>query len=212
MSVVLTFTVPGGQFALGRAMPEGGIRAELDRAVPLGGRTPPFLWAYADDPALDAFEGNLGEDEGVAGASVVDAFDDRRLYRIDWADPLRGVLAHLEEASASLSDASGTREAWEFTARFPTQDALSSFHGACRDDDIDLTVTSVNRLDPANDQTYGLTASQRETLVRAHEAGFYNIPRDTTTVELAEELGISDQSLSERLRRAHAALVEQTLL
>ncbi|QLC32831.1 helix-turn-helix domain-containing protein [Halarchaeum sp. CBA1220] len=212
MSVVLTFTVPGGQFALGRAMPEGGIRAELDRVVPLGNRTPPLLWAYADERALDAYEGRLGEDADVADVSVVDAFEDRRLYRIDWTEPPRGVFAHLEAASASLTGASGDREEWEFSARFPTQDALSEFHDACRDDGIDLSVTSLSRFDPSGERAYGLTANQRETLVRAYDAGFYEIPRDITTVDLATDIGISDQSLSERLRRAHAALVEGTLL
>ncbi|GAA0299080.1 helix-turn-helix domain-containing protein [Halarchaeum salinum] len=212
MSVVLTFTVPGGQFALGRAMPEGGIRAELDRVVPLGDKTPPFLWAYADAPALDDFETRLAGDADVAGVEAVDAFDDRRLYRVDWANADTDVLSHLRAASASLSGATGTRDAWKFTARFPTQDDLSRFHDACRDAGFDLTVTGVNRLDPDEERDDGLTTNQRETLVRAYEAGFYDIPRKTTTVELADELGISDQSLSERLRRAHAALVEDSLL
>ncbi|GGM55173.1 putative DNA binding protein [Halarchaeum rubridurum] len=212
MSVVLTFTVPGGQFALGRAMPEGGIRAELDRVVPLGVDTPPFLWAYADADALDDFQTRLAGDADVADVEAVDVFDDRRLYRVDWASSETCVLSHLRRASASLSGATGTRDAWEFTARFPSQDALSGFHDACREADIDLTVTGVNRLDPTEERDDGLTANQRETLRRAYEAGFYDIPRGTTTVELAEELGISDQSLSERLRRAHAALVERTLL
>lgn len=211
MSVVLTFTVPGSQFALGRATPEGGMRAELDRVVPLGETGPPFLWGYADRRALDDFVECLRDDREIADARVVDGFDDRSLYRIDWADSSTGVMAHLEASDASLREASGDSDAWKFRARFPTQEALSGFHDACRDDGIDLEVTGVNRLDPASETAYGLTASQRETLVRAHEAGFYDIPRDTTTVELAEELGISDQSLSERLRRAHAALIEDTL-
>ncbi|WP_249361517.1 helix-turn-helix domain-containing protein [Haloterrigena sp. H1] len=32
--------------------------------------------------------------------------------------------------------------------------------------------------------------------------GYYDIPRGCTTAELADELGISDQAVTERLRRA----------
>ncbi|GGN14762.1 helix-turn-helix domain-containing protein [Halarchaeum nitratireducens] len=212
MSVVLTFTIPGSQFALGRAMPEGGIRAELDRVVPLAADTPPFLWAHAGGDALDDFQTRLAGDPDVASVETVDAFDDQRLYRVDWAASGTGVLSHLRRTSASLSGATGTRDAWEFTARFPSREALSEFHDACREAEFDLTVTGVAPLDPLDEPDDGLTANQRETLRRAHEAGFYDIPRGTTTVDLAADLGISDQSLSERLRRAHAALVERTLL
>jgi predicted DNA binding protein len=59
---------------------------------------------------------------------------------------------------------------------------------------------------------YGLTTAQREALVLAVESGYYDIPRTCTTVEVAEELGISDQAVTERLRRAIVNLVDNSLL
>jgi predicted DNA binding protein len=41
--------------------------------------------------------------------------------------------------------------------------------------------------------------------------GYYDIPRRTSMGELAAELGISDQAVSERLRRAIVALVRNTM-
>ncbi|GAB3704987.1 helix-turn-helix domain-containing protein [Halorubrum pallidum] len=41
--------------------------------------------------------------------------------------------------------------------------------------------------------------------------GYYEIPRGCTTKELADELEISDQAVTERLRRAIVALVTYTL-
>lgn len=41
--------------------------------------------------------------------------------------------------------------------------------------------------------------------------GYYDIPRGCTTKELADELGISDQAVTERLRRAIGSLVRHTL-
>jgi hypothetical protein len=46
----------------------------------------------------------------------------------------------------------------------------------------------------------------------AVEAGYHDIPRTCTTVELADKLGISDQAVTERLRRAIVNLVSNTLL
>jgi predicted DNA binding protein len=46
-----------------------------------------------------------------------------------------------------------------------------------------------------------LTARQRETLRLAHERGYFEIPREVTLDDLADELGVSNQAVSERLRR-----------
>lgn len=59
---------------------------------------------------------------------------------------------------------------------------------------------------------YGLTEPQRETLTRAVQGGYYSIPRRMSTKDLAEELGISDQTVTERLRRAIVTIVENTLM
>ena len=39
-----------------------------------------------------------------------------------------------------------------------------------------------------------------------------SIPRQTSTQDLAEEFGVSDQAVTERLRRAIITLVENTLI
>jgi predicted DNA binding protein len=41
--------------------------------------------------------------------------------------------------------------------------------------------------------------------------GYYDIPRGCTTNELADDLGISDHAVTERLRRAIVMLVTYTL-
>jgi len=42
--------------------------------------------------------------------------------------------------------------------------------------------------------------------------GYYDIPRGCTTAELADELGISDQAVTERLRRAIGTFGRYALL
>jgi len=52
-----------------------------------------------------------------------------------------------------------------------------------------------------------LSDRQREAIVAAHEAGYYAIPRETTTTELSTELGINRRTFEEHLRRAENKLV-----
>ena len=59
---------------------------------------------------------------------------------------------------------------------------------------------------------YGVTQLQRDTLMRAVQGGYYSIPRQMSTQDLADEFGISDQAVTERLRRAIVTLTENTLI
>lgn len=52
-----------------------------------------------------------------------------------------------------------------------------------------------------------LTAAQDAALRGAVEAGYYQIPRPLNLHQLAEKLGVSSASLSERLRRAEARVI-----
>jgi predicted DNA-binding protein YlxM (UPF0122 family) len=49
-------------------------------------------------------------------------------------------------------------------------------------------------------------------LVLAVRNGYYSIPRQVSTQELADTLEISDQAVTERLRRAIETLVENTII
>jgi predicted DNA binding protein len=97
---------------------------------------------------------------------------------------------------------------WPFTLRFPSHSALSSFHEMAQDAGLDVDVLRVYNVGRAEtDPLFGLTDRQREALVLAVSEGYYDIPRECTTVELGDRLGISDQAVTERLRRAIGTLV-----
>jgi predicted DNA binding protein len=70
----------------------------------------------------------------------------------------------------------------------------------------------VYEVDSAERVRFGLTEEQQEALVESYEHGYYEVPRDLDASALAERLDISHQALSERLRRATGALVEDALL
>lgn len=56
-----------------------------------------------------------------------------------------------------------------------------------------------------------LTERQRETLMAAHEAGYYNWPRDTTGEAIADDLGISPATFHQHLRAAEQKLIAISL-
>ncbi|MEA3200723.1 MAG: hypothetical protein QOE90_2151 [Thermoplasmata archaeon] len=66
---------------------------------------------------------------------------------------------------------------------------------------------AITSLRPAPPERRMLTAAQEEALREAVEAGYYKIPRPLNLHELAQRLGITAASLSERLRRAEARIL-----
>jgi len=58
---------------------------------------------------------------------------------------------------------------------------------------------------------FGLTDRQAEALTAAYEKGFYAIPREHTSAEIADELGLSRRTFEEHLRRAEGKVVGELL-
>jgi len=53
-----------------------------------------------------------------------------------------------------------------------------------------------------------LSARQREVFTTAYERGYYELPRGTTTAEIAAEVGVQRRTAEDHLRRAERRLVE----
>jgi len=58
---------------------------------------------------------------------------------------------------------------------------------------------------------WNLTARQEEALRAAHEAGYFEVPRDADAGEVAARLGIGKSAFLERLRRAERSLFGELL-
>ena len=56
-----------------------------------------------------------------------------------------------------------------------------------------------------------LTDRQREVLDVAYEFGYYDVPRRSSTAEVAAELGVDDSTVAEHLQRAEHNLLEYLL-
>lgn len=212
MSVIVEITVPAADFELGRSLQttDNGARFELERMIPTTDRVIPYFWAKDTDFA--ALTASLSDDENVLGLTLLDDFDDRALFRIEWPSDINGLVGSIKAHGATIIDAAGTNERWEFQLRFPDSADISGFHADCKRQGIHLDLRRLYRPEQSDLETSGLTPTQRETLLTALEEGYFSIPRRTTGEELAEKLGVSDQAVSERLRRAQTTVFTSLLL
>jgi predicted DNA binding protein len=212
MSVIVELEVAAHEFELGRILQvTAGMRVEMETIVPAADRAVPLFWVYEAD--ADAFESSVRGHESVNSITAVDIFEDRALYAMDWAVGSDQFFQAVVGNEGSILNATGFTREWDFELRFASHDDLGSFRADLEDARVTFEVLRVyNPTRPDAGPWYGLTPSQREALVLAVEAGYYDIPRTCTTVELADKLDISDQAVTERLRRAIVNLVSNTLL
>lgn len=209
MSVILTVELPASEFAIGRVIEAvDGVQIELESIVPLGTQAMPVL--EVQDPDHDSFAQRLEEHPAVTSVVAIEQSEDTGMYAAEWTKEPGPFYQALIDHTATILSATKDDDRWTFNLRFPSHEALTAFREQINEAGIDLEVRRVSQSDqsaiPPED---GLSAVQRETLELAVSEGYYSIPRKTTTAELGEQLGVSDQAVVERLRRAMTTLGEQ---
>lgn len=210
MSVVANFSVPARAFCLGEsleAVPTATV--ELDRVV---AHSPthvmPFVWIIGTD--RENFDAALAEDPTVENANVTDSFEETHLYHIDWASVVDERLSIILDHGGVVLEARGAGEKWRLWVRFDSREYFSEF----RDHFSEFGEVTLHKITSPNTPggvQYGVTTKQREALLTAFDAGYYDMPRTATGEEIAQELGISQQSVSRRLRRGINSLIKYTL-
>ena len=165
-----------------------------------------LVWVETDD--IDATDAALKADSTVDGVEQLGDVDGKWLYRIGWKTPVSVALAVLLE-DATMLGATGENDGWSFRVLFPKRNALSIAASVFEQYDVDLRIERIYELGAGGEHgEYDLTEEQRKALEAALENGYFKVPRDTTLGSIADDLGISHQALSERLRRASEILAE----
>jgi predicted DNA binding protein len=211
MATVLEFTSPAEEFPLGTVFENlPGVTVELERLVPHETLIIPYFWVRGADAGdiEAAFEAHAG----VVDVELVDRVDSEYLMRAEWAGEYFGILNALAETNVSVLSGVGTNDGWDFEVRGESRETISEFRTLCQDHDIPLEITAVHALLPFQGDNFDLTDPQREALVLAYERGYFDSPRTASLEDVADELGITQQSLSSRLRRGHRRLIGGTLV
>ena len=112
------------------------------------------------------------------------------------------------DGGGTLTGLHGASGRWKLRVVAPDRAAIARAYDALEDLGCDPNCRSITTFGDEWARSAGVTDKQYQALTRAFELGYYDIPRDVTTGELATDLGISHQALSERFRRAHKGLIE----
>lgn len=211
MATVMEFTSPADEFPLGSVFETlPGVTVELERLIPHESLIIPYFWVRGAE--VEDIAGSFEAHAGVTNIKLIDTVEDEYLMRAEWEREYVGVLTALAETHLVVLSGVGTIDGWKFEVRGESREDISEFREYCQAEDIPITITAVHALLPIQGEGYELTNAQREALVLAYECGYYDSPRDASLEDVAAELGITQQSLSSRLRRGNRRLIAATLI
>lgn len=211
MSVIADFSVPADQFPLGNLLEvRPGVQIRLESLIPTGHSVIPYFWV--ESPDVEAVEEALHGSDIVEAVEQVDRVGNETLFRVTWAESVNGVIETIRDTESVILGGKGHGDHWSFQLRFPENDSLSSFYRNVIDKGIDLELEGVhNPLESSEPPELQLTDEQREALVVALDRGYFEVPRETTLVELADVLDISDSAVSQRIRRGLSKILSTRL-
>lgn len=210
MAAIVDLEIPAEQ--LGLARPFAAVPAiEIDLAGLIGDGLPLL---HASGPDRAAVEQALADAAAVTMVeSLTEQGQGRWLFRVAFGPPVTAFQHDVGSHQGAILEAVGVDRYWAITLLFPDRKRLSAAHETIENAGIDPRITRITDVDAVDDgpSTSPLTRTQYETLATAHELGYFDVPRQVTLEELAEELEVSHQALSERLRRSHETLVRTQL-
>lgn len=212
MSVVADFTVSAKSFTLSQTLTaEPDMIVEAERLATHSTEWAlPFLWASGGD--FETFHEAMQDDPTVANATVIEESGDSVLYEVEWSDEIINIIDEIINQHANILRAKAHSETWRLQLRFAEDKLVSSFQEHFSEQGRTFTVNKLSHPTAPRQREYGLTAVQRDTLATALHEGYFNVPRDLTIEELADTLGISSNAASQRIRRASASLIQDTIV
>ncbi|MFD1511834.1 helix-turn-helix domain-containing protein [Halomarina rubra] len=205
MSLIAAHRVQSPALAMADTLAASDVSVSLERArQTTAGQSRLHFWANGVD--LDGFERRLQSDGTVSGVVRLD--DDGagdRLYSAQ-VETRATLTAASEESDATWLTLQYDDDWWHTESRFPDQDALDSYRTWLTERDAAVHLDNVY-VEDDDDEGPNLTRRQRETVVLALEKGYFEVPRKATLADLAVEFDVSEQAISQRLRRAYSRLV-----
>ncbi|MDS0296330.1 helix-turn-helix domain-containing protein [Halogeometricum luteum] len=201
MSLVAEFSLPRTDLLLGRVPTDWTGRVEFERVVSAPS-TPLSLLRVSGD--AEAFAASARADAAVESLVELDDSPAGTRYRLSWSAAAESVLRPLLREATVVEAAAGQR--WRFRLRFAEFDDLTAFRRRVDDTCTSLELRRLRDESRAEETKTRITEVQRRTLTVAVREGYFEVPRSATLSDLAAELDVSKQAVSERLRRALSPL------
>lgn len=211
MPEIAEFSIPAESFALGQTLSQfPDVAVEADRIVAHApGTTMPAIWAT--DGRAPGFEAAMAEDETVEEIRASASFDDEHLFHVQWTEEVEAFVGDVVDHAGTVLEASATDEQWVLRIRFMTREQFRTFQREFTDQWGDFRLTQLFSVKYPRHTRGDVTSEQYEALTTAAEMGYYAVPNQASTEEVANELGISPQAVSERLRRGTENLIRDMM-
>ena len=213
MNPIVRCSIPSRNDPLGIGLkPSANTSLTIEPHISVGGPFSILLAVYDDTD--QTVKSGLEQTAAVTVECLEEGSENpsRQLYGIEWHATSTGIFACVRQSDATLLSGSYRSGQWEFELQFFSK-SFSEFSNACRTQNLELTIQSITH-NPLNADGQGggqlqrlLTEKQHEAIVRATAMGYFEIPRQISTGDLADQFGISDTALSQRLRRGTSRIV-----
>lgn len=210
--LIVTVTLPPEAVALEhtlREVPELVVEAERIAAHSTNW-TMPCLWMASPD--FENVDAVLADDPTVHEVKETHEFVQEKYYNIEWSDDVISRVDAYVDEEASILEARASDGRWRMRIRFVSRKQFACFRDYLEEQRYSFQVLDFTEPRAPRQSVGELTTNQRDALAIAFERGYYDVPRAITARDLAEELDMSHQSLSELLRRGAANLIRSTLI
>ncbi|WP_435334222.1 helix-turn-helix domain-containing protein [Haloarchaeobius sp. TZWWS8] len=202
MTVSIAVTVPVESVIPGHnRFVEPEQSAEFERVVSCGPGEMTTLWVSG--PEHSRVPEPLEAHPGIERVTSLEQYEDSSLYELSFSETSGPVALAIKETAVQVLRSETVDESLLLTLRFRSHEDLEEFIQTLREDSIAFELAWKGDSEITQDGGVDrLTQRQRRTLWLAYERGYFDIPRRATLAELADELDVSSQAVSERLRRA----------
>jgi predicted DNA binding protein len=200
--IVLTETVAYDRTSSVRSLSEAGTD-------PSSGK----FFYRVESADFHRFEDGLRRDHTVGEFErVIETGDGEAIYSFEYTDEAKIFSPIISIENGVVLDMENDGDAWIFTVWMPERANLAALWDTARRDDIGIELLRVNQYAGLDTTDAGLTDSQREALLVAFEAGYFEEPRNATLGEVAAELDSSQPAAGGLLRRGIERLIVSSLM
>ena len=200
--IVLTETVVYDSSATVTSVSEAGTDPQSGR----------FLY-HVESPDFLRFEEGLRNDHTIGTFErVIETSDGKAIYSFEYTDEAKTISPVISKANGVVLDMENDGNAWLITVWMPDRGKLVDLWDYAEANGVDIDLLQVNEYASVIETAAGLTDNQREALLFALDAGYFEEPRDVTLGEVAAGLGISQPAASGLLRRGIKRLVVSSLV
>ncbi len=157
------------------------------------------------------------DEEELDGLSYVNEWDhvadlpDKQVYIISFTAPkLPDNLENQAEELVGTCSPDLTEDGSDLTL-VGEQKAIAETVDEYRDADVSPELRTLSNYEGHGDPLDDLTDRQREIIDTAHEMGYYEVPRQVSTDDIAEAVGVDPSTVTEHLQRAERNLLGEVL-